>query len=95
MVKERKAKRVYDPDENHVGYQLLSESPKPSIARESNPSSAAFSSEEVAAIAGLHGESRTETLDERRKLSRLNRGLREMDLVESARRKFEVYQSVH
>jgi len=95
LVKARRAERVCDSDGKLLGYQLLNEIPDVIIAKDSGPSSAVFSVAEREAIAGLRGESRTAAFTESKRLSRLRRGLREMDVVEAARVKLAVYQSVH
>jgi hypothetical protein len=94
LVRAHRAKRVYDSEDNLAGYQMLSHDPEPQILRSSNPSSCAFSLAEVEAIVGIRGESRTEHLPEYRRLSRLQRLLPEMDLVEAAKVKLSHYRSV-
>lgn len=62
------------------------------------PSSTAFSRSEINAIAGdrfSKGRSRTARMSEEQRRSRIAKGMREMDLVEAARVKLDVYRRVH
>lgn len=95
MVRNRLACRIDDSEGKLLGYQLLAASQDVLIMRDSSPSSAAFSVAEREAIAGIRGESRTASFSDGKRMNRIRRGLREMDLVEAARVKLDVYPFVH
>lgn len=93
MVRERKARLVHYNGE--YVFQLLSDQQREALAKQSQPSSTAFSSAEREAIVGIRGESRTCGMREPERLKRMAKGLSDMDLVEASRAKLDVYQTVH
>ena len=106
LIGQKKADPVYDKDENIIGFRLRgAHSPKQKarysvaieaiLAKQAKASCAAFSRDEVEAIAGLRGESRTLHLSEEKRVERIRMGWQAEDLVQAAREKLNVYASVH
>lgn len=99
MVDLGAAVKVLDDFGNHVGYKLRGSSePGTPVVEASGSTSIALDARESMANAGLFGGSRTESMSEERKLSRIHprsgRFLAPEDMVERAQGKVRVYQTI-